>query len=293
MPCARWSRRTGSDDTPRERITRPDGDDPRRGTIVGVLTLLGYGLLAVAVAAGLFVLAAWLLPAGEQIAPVIRDEPVWELPLDQRLDPDAVSEVKLPVALRGYRFAETDLLLDRLGEELRERDAEIERLRSRLGQSAADVAGELTEVLPVVSVPASDGPEFPDVEPADAEPADAEPSRAESTEAEPAEAETRPADVEPADVEPIDAELADTEPSRTESADAEPAGAEAAPSAKVADEDGHTAPATEGRTEPLAIAAPTVNGAEDDTADDSVSANAIPRRPKPAPVSGRQRPRRG
>jgi len=31
--------------------------------------------------------------------------------------------------LRGYRFAETDLLLDRLAEELKARDAEIERLR--------------------------------------------------------------------------------------------------------------------------------------------------------------------
>ena len=37
--------------------------------------------------------------------------------------------MRLPVALRGYRFAETDLLLDRLAAELRVRDAEIERLR--------------------------------------------------------------------------------------------------------------------------------------------------------------------
>jgi hypothetical protein len=36
---------------------------------------------------------------------------------------------RLPVALRGYRFAETDLLLDRLTEELRLRDDEIARLR--------------------------------------------------------------------------------------------------------------------------------------------------------------------
>jgi hypothetical protein len=33
------------------------------------------------------------------------------------------------VALRGYRFAETDLLLDRLTDELRQRDDEIARLR--------------------------------------------------------------------------------------------------------------------------------------------------------------------
>ncbi len=40
-----------------------------------------------------------------------------------------MAAVRLPVALRGYRFAETDLLLDRLAEELRARDAEIDRLR--------------------------------------------------------------------------------------------------------------------------------------------------------------------
>jgi hypothetical protein len=36
--------------------------------------------------------------------------------------------------LRGYRFAETDLLLDRLTDELRARDEEIEQLRN--GRSA-------------------------------------------------------------------------------------------------------------------------------------------------------------
>ena len=96
-----------------------------------MLTLLVYGLLAVAVVIGLFLLAANFLPAGEQIAPPIRDEPPWDLPASHRLDADDVASVRLPVALRGYRFAETDLLLDRLGEELRARDAEIERLRGR------------------------------------------------------------------------------------------------------------------------------------------------------------------
>ena len=45
------------------------------------------------------------------------------------LDETDVAAVRLPVALRGYRFAETDLLLDRLADELRERDAEIARLK--------------------------------------------------------------------------------------------------------------------------------------------------------------------
>ena len=104
-----------------------------------MLTLGLYGLLAVLVMIGLFLLAANFLPAGEQIAPPIRDEPPWDLPASRRLDADDVASVRLPVALRGYRFAETDLLLDRLGEELRARDAEIARLRGPLAAGLAEI----------------------------------------------------------------------------------------------------------------------------------------------------------
>ena len=93
-------------------------------------TLLIYAAIAIVVAVALFLLAAYFLPAGEQIAAPIRDEPIWTLPADRSLDPADVETVRLPVALRGYRFAETDLLLDRLAEELKLRDAEIARLRT-------------------------------------------------------------------------------------------------------------------------------------------------------------------
>ena len=96
-----------------------------------MLTLLGYGALAVVLAIALFLVASYLLPAGEQIAPPVRDEPLWDLPANRRLTFDDVSAVRLPVALRGYRFAETDALLDRLAEELAARDEEIARLRRR------------------------------------------------------------------------------------------------------------------------------------------------------------------
>ena len=75
-----------------------------------VLHLVWYGLLAILLAAGLFALAARFLPAGEQIAPPLRDEPPWELPPDGSLNAEEIDTVRLPVALRGYRFAETDLL---------------------------------------------------------------------------------------------------------------------------------------------------------------------------------------
>lgn len=94
-----------------------------------MLHLLLYALLAVVVAGVLFLLAARFLPAGEQIAPPLRDEPPWELPAERSLHAEDIDALRLPVALRGYRFAETDLLLDRLADELRARDREIEQLR--------------------------------------------------------------------------------------------------------------------------------------------------------------------
>jgi hypothetical protein len=118
-----------------------------------VLTLALYGLLAVVVVVVLFLVVASLLPAGEQIAAPIRDEPPWQLPPARRLAAAEIAAVRLPVALRGYRFAETDLLLDRLGEELRERDAEIARLR---GVAEPPDAGRVTE--PARAEPAEAGP---------------------------------------------------------------------------------------------------------------------------------------
>jgi len=94
-----------------------------------VLTLFLYALLAIIVVAGLFALAVFVLPKGEQIAPPTPDTRPWESLPDRALRAEDVVSARLPVALRGYRFAETDLLLDRLTEELRQRDDEIARLR--------------------------------------------------------------------------------------------------------------------------------------------------------------------
>jgi DivIVA domain-containing protein len=132
-----------------------------------VLELLGYGLLAIVLAAVLFVVAARFLPAGEQIAPPLRDEPPWELPPDRALSADDVDTVRLPVALRGYRFAETDLLLDRLAGELRLRDEEIARLRGRgWGSTPAPYEPPEPPELPGSDSPSrptdAAGPEEPD-----------------------------------------------------------------------------------------------------------------------------------
>jgi DivIVA domain-containing protein len=115
-----------------------------------VLTLVGFALLAIVLAAGLFLLAAYLLPAGEQIAPPLRDEPVWEPPT-RPLSAEDIAAARLPVALRGYRFAETDRLLDRLAEELDRRDAEIAQLRGR-----EDEKQERLSWAPPTAAPRSD-----------------------------------------------------------------------------------------------------------------------------------------
>ena len=94
-----------------------------------MLTLLLYALLAIVVIAGLFALAVYILPKGEQISPPNPDLKPWRALPDGPISPEDVIAMRLPVALRGYRFAETDILLDRLTDELRERNAEIARLR--------------------------------------------------------------------------------------------------------------------------------------------------------------------
>lgn len=88
-----------------------------------------YALLAIIAVAGLFALAVLVLPKGEQMsAPAPDIRPREALP-ERPLRAEDVVAARLPVAVRGYRFAETDQLLDRLTDELRQRDEEIARLR--------------------------------------------------------------------------------------------------------------------------------------------------------------------
>jgi hypothetical protein len=111
-------------------------------------TLALYGLIALIAVAILFALGVWLLPGGEQIAPPAPDLKPWLL-AERPLTSQDVAEIKLPVALRGYRFAETDLLLDRLTEEIRTRDVEIERLRAaRSDDGPTTQAGQASDWAP-------------------------------------------------------------------------------------------------------------------------------------------------
>ncbi|HEX8093820.1 DivIVA domain-containing protein [Jatrophihabitans sp.] len=98
------------------------------------MLLLGYLLLALVVAALLFYGMVALLPGGLSLSPQ-RDNRPFELPADRRMVRADLDRVRIPVGVRGYRFAETDDLIDRLAAEIVVRDEEIARLRSQAGDA--------------------------------------------------------------------------------------------------------------------------------------------------------------
>ena len=104
-----------------------------------MLTLIGYALIAVIVAALLFYAVIALLPDGLSIQPQ-RDQRPFDLPQDRRMVSADLDAVRIPVALRGYRFAETDQLIDRLAAEIVVRDEELARLRAEAERSGRPAA---------------------------------------------------------------------------------------------------------------------------------------------------------
>nr|WP_306270981.1 DivIVA domain-containing protein [Ornithinimicrobium sp. HY1793] len=54
---------------------------------------------------------------------------------------EQVTDVQFDQAVRGYRMSQVDTVLDRLADELRERDAEIDRLRGELAEMPVDFTG--------------------------------------------------------------------------------------------------------------------------------------------------------
>ncbi len=92
------------------------------------MLLIGYLLLGLVVAAVLFYLVVAFLPSGLDVAAVRDDRPL-ELPANRRMKLTDLDRVRIPVSVRGYRFAETDELIDRLAAEIVVRDEEIARLK--------------------------------------------------------------------------------------------------------------------------------------------------------------------
>ncbi|MCX4819192.1 DivIVA domain-containing protein [Streptomyces sp. NBC_01142] len=63
------------------------------------------------------------------------------LPADRPVGRADVEAVRLPVVVRGYRMADVDDVLGRLGAELAERDARIAELESALAGAQATAVG--------------------------------------------------------------------------------------------------------------------------------------------------------
>ncbi|MFI6942165.1 DivIVA domain-containing protein [Streptomyces sp. NPDC050418] len=86
------------------------------------------------------------------------------LPADRPLARADVEELRLPVAVRGYRMAEVDDALSRLGAELAERDARIADLERTLAGAQATASGaaglfdKIPAATPVAEPPAEPEP---------------------------------------------------------------------------------------------------------------------------------------
>ena len=91
-------------------------------------TALIYLLVVVAVAAAVFGLAAAVFGRGEELAPLAPGPTPSRLPVGD-VAGDDVRELRFPQAVRGYRMAEVDWVLDRLADELDRVGAERDRLR--------------------------------------------------------------------------------------------------------------------------------------------------------------------
>ena len=103
-------------------------------------TALIYLLVVVAVAAAVFGLAAAVFGRGEELAPLAPGPtPSW-LPVGA-VAGDHVRDLRLPQAVRGYRMAEVDWVLDRLAEEL-------DGLHTRVAELEARVVAEDGARLP-------------------------------------------------------------------------------------------------------------------------------------------------
>jgi hypothetical protein len=125
--------------------------------------LLGYLLLALVVAAVLFYAVVALLPAGLSVPPQ-RDERPFELPADRRMRSGDLDRLRIPVSVRGYRFAETDDLIDRLAAEIVVRDEEIARLklsehRPSASEGGTERSGSLHEIVPLSATPVDEADE--------------------------------------------------------------------------------------------------------------------------------------
>jgi DivIVA domain-containing protein len=117
-----------------------------------------FWFMLIALVAVVAAVALAVLGDGGVLRDVVPDRLDDRLPADRPVGRADIDQLRLPVAVRGYRMADVDDALDRLGAELAERDARIAELEAqRAGAQAAALGGRL-------------GPPPPFTEPQDRQP---------------------------------------------------------------------------------------------------------------------------
>ena len=87
------------------------------GTIVGVVTVLEYLVIAAVIGLVVFVIAVFVFGRGEQMAALSPRVSPAELP-DGVIGGEDIRRVRFGIGLRGYRMSDVDWTLDRVSEEL-------------------------------------------------------------------------------------------------------------------------------------------------------------------------------
>ncbi|AXI79297.1 DivIVA domain-containing protein [Peterkaempfera bronchialis] len=96
-----------------------------------------FWLIVVGMAVVVAVAALVALGAGGAMPDAAPDRLAPRLPQERPLNRSDIDELRLPMALRGYRMDEVDDVLDRLGAELALRDARIAELEAAAAGSRA------------------------------------------------------------------------------------------------------------------------------------------------------------
>lgn len=93
-----------------------------------------YLVGVVAVGAALFGIAAAVFGRGEELAPLAPGATPTKLPPAGEILGDDVRELRFPQAVRGYRMADVDWVLDRLADEVDRSGAERDVLLARIAE---------------------------------------------------------------------------------------------------------------------------------------------------------------
>jgi DivIVA domain-containing protein len=107
-----------------------------------VLGFLFFVLGILVVAVLLFLGASALLGRGETQPPAEPERSPVELPEGRPVTGDDVRDLRIPVAVRGYRMTDVDWLLEQFADALDERDEEIASLRARLREGGPGAPAE-------------------------------------------------------------------------------------------------------------------------------------------------------